>query len=204
MMKKRLKILVLAMFTFGYLGFQMVPLKTQAQTKRATSIEEKITEARTVSEGLFQRVKGLLLEKIKDGNFAEAAEVCSNVAQQMTKDYAAEKGIDVHRVSLKLRNPLNRPDKFEKKRLRIFEKEIAENKTASEYYEVIEKDDERILRYMKPIIIQEMCLKCHGSESQIPADVMRILANKYPKDRATGYKIGDVRGAISVSISLEK
>lgn len=185
-------------------GFQILSFKSEAQTKKAANIDEKVANARTVADGLFQRVRGLLLEKIKDGNFAEAAEVCSNVAQQMTKDYAEEKGISVHRVSLKLRNSLNRPDKFEKKRLKIFEREIAENQTASEYYEIVEKDDEQILRYMKPVIIQEMCLKCHGSESQIPADVRRILAVNYPKDRATGYKLGDVRGAISVRIPLEK
>lgn len=204
MMKKRLQILVVAIFAFGYVGFQTLPLKTEAQTKTATDIEEKINEARTVSKGLFQRVKGLLLDKLKDGNFADAAEVCSDVAQQMTKDYAEEKGIDVHRVSLKYRNPLNRPDKFEKKRLKIFDKDITENKTVSEYYEVIGKGDQRILRYMKPVVIQETCLKCHGDSSQIPEAVKKILLTKYPKDKATGYKIGDIRGAISVQIPLAK
>lgn len=203
MMKKRLKILVLAIFACGFIGFQMISFKLEAQTKKPAGIDEKVAQARTIADGLFQRVRGLLMEKIKDGNSAEAAEVCSNVAQQMTKDYAEEKGVDVHRVSLKLRNSLNRPDKFEKKHLKIFEREIADNKPASEYYEVVGKGDEQTLRYMKPVIIQEMCLKCHGSESQIPDEVKKIFAVKYPKDRATGYKVGDVRGAISVRIPLK-
>lgn len=136
-------------------------------------------------------------------NFAEAAEVCSNFAQQMTKDYSEEKGIYIHRVSLKLLNSLNRPDKFEKKHLKTFDQLRSENQTVGEYYEVVEKGDERIVRYMKPVIIQESCLKCHGDSSQIPAEIKKILFAKYPKNRATGYKIGDVRGAISVRMPLK-
>lgn len=195
---KLIKLGITVLFLTSYFVFQVSSERADAQTKSISATDVKVAEARKIADGLFQKVKGLLIAKMNDGNYAEAAEVCSNVAQKMTKDYAEETGIDVHRVSLKYRNPLNRPDKFEKKRLKIFEREIAENKTVSEYYEVIEKGDERILRYMKPVIIQEMCLKCHGDNSQIPDAVKKILFAKYPKDKATGYKIGDVRGAISV------
>jgi hypothetical protein len=39
-------------------------------------------------------------------------------------------------------------------------------------------------------------------EENISADVKPILAEKYPEDRATGFLIGDLRGAVSVKIVL--
>jgi len=39
-------------------------------------------------------------------------------------------------------------------------------------------------------------------EENISADVKTILAEKYPEDRATGFLVGDLRGAISVKIFL--
>jgi hypothetical protein len=56
---------------------------------------------------------------------------------------------------------------------------------------------------MQPIRVQAMCLSCHGDPAGIPAEVKEILASRYPKDLATGYKAGDLRGAVSVRIPLD-
>jgi hypothetical protein len=200
---KTIKITIIALLLVGYFAV-MFPFSNISAQKSLPNNDAEITKARNAADGLFQRVRGLLMEKMKDGNFVEAAEVCSNVAQNMTKEFAEEQGADVYRVSLKLRNSLNRPDKFEKKHLKMFDRLRAENQPVEEYSEVVGAGDKRMLRYMKPVIIQESCLKCHGDSSQIPAEVRKILFEKYPKDKATGYKIGDVRGAISVRIPLFK
>jgi hypothetical protein len=46
-----------------------------------------------------------------------------------------------------------------------------------------------------------MCLACHG-ESLEPA-VAAKLAAAYPKDQATGFRAGDLRGAFWVELSTE-
>jgi HAMP domain-containing protein len=51
-------------------------------------------------------------------------------------------------------------------------------------------------RYSQPIYVQESCLKCHGDPKGAPADVIA----KYGDKRAFGYKVGDVRGIISVKL----
>ena len=38
----------------------------------------------------------------------------------------------------------------------------------------------------------QLCVTCHG-ESLAP-DVQERLAERYPTDRATGYRVGDLRG----------
>ena len=46
------------------------------------------------------------------------------------------------------------------------------------------------------------CLACHGAPEQIPAEVAAILAERYPDDQATGYAVGDLRGALWAEVRL--
>ena len=46
--------------------------------------------------------------------------------------------------------------------------------------------------YVEPIIVQPLCLACHGSE--ITRDIRAQITELYPDDRATGFKAGDLRG----------
>lgn len=200
---KTTKIIVISLFVVGFVSFQTSYFKSFAQTKTEDELTAKVAEARKTADGLMQSVRGVLVEMVKDGKFAEAAEACSTMAQEMTKNYAENTGIEVYRVSLKYRNSLNRPDKREKRQLKLFDKQVAENKPVTDYYDVVKSGNKRELLYMKPLVVQGMCLKCHGSNSEIPADVKKLFAVKYPKDKAIGYKVGDVRGAITVRIPLK-
>lgn len=58
-------------------------------------------------------------------------------------------------------------------------------------------------RYMKALPTQPMCLACHGGADEIPADVGARLRELYPGDRAVGYEVGQVRGAITVRRALD-
>ena len=51
---------------------------------------------------------------------------------------------------------------------------------------------------MRAIPLSPSCLTCHGSENDIPPVVKDHIQKLYPEDRATGYALGDVRGAFSV------
>ncbi|MEA2073123.1 MAG: DUF3365 domain-containing protein, partial [Campylobacterota bacterium] len=83
-------------------------------------------------------------------------------------------------TSLKLINPNNAPDAFEKAALEKFDASSA----AKEHYKKIKNTQgQNELRYIKPLIVRESCLKCHSHQ---------------------GYKVGDVRGGISITLSLEK
>lgn len=83
-----------------------------------------------------------------------------------------------HITSLKLMNPENAPDVFEKKALQQFEKS-----PINEIISIETIENSKYLRYISPLYIEEACLKCHAWQ---------------------GYKIGDVRGAISVTIPMDK
>ena len=51
-------------------------------------------------------------------------------------------------------------------------------------------------RIIRPLAVQPLCLSCHGGPDAIPVEIAEILAERYPKDQATGYAVGDLRGVV--------
>ena len=49
---------------------------------------------------------------------------------------------------------------------------------------------------MKASLTAEVCLNCHGTE--LKEDVAARVNTLYPEDKATGFNIGDIRGAFWV------
>jgi hypothetical protein len=56
-------------------------------------------------------------------------------------------------------------------------------------------------RYMKAIPTGELCLTCHGGS--IDPDLAARIRAGYPKDQATGFKLGELRGAFTLSKPLD-
>ena len=108
----------------------------------------------------------------------------------------------MYRVSLKTRNKDNNPDKWEKRVLKLFEQLKSEGKDIQhlEAYNI----ENNNLRYMKAIVVQKKCLTCHGQVDAIPVEVKEAIDTLYPEDEATWYKEGDIRGAFSVNMLLER
>ena len=149
-------------------------------------------------------LKEILVKEMQKNGVIAAVSVCSDTAQLLTVNYGFSKGIYIKRVSFKNRNINNAPDGFETKVLKTFEHLSSQNKLndATEFFELIEEKGVFSVRYMKPIVIQAPCLSCHGTSNQISEDVKVILNNKYPTDKATGYQLDDLRGAVSIQKTL--
>ncbi len=105
-------------------------------------------------------------------------------------------GYQLRQISSKYRNPKNNPDKFEENALAEFEK----NKKLSEYKGVDKISGQKVLRFLIPLYMEEACLKCHSAKETIPD----FIQEDYPEDKATDYTFGDLRGAISVTIPIDK
>lgn len=71
-------------------------------------------------------------------------------------------------------NPINKADEFEKRALKYVRKN-----SSNEYFELNENEK---YRYLGALIIEKSCLPCHEHQ---------------------GYKIGDIRGGISISLSTD-
>ncbi|HEY5995554.1 MAG TPA: DUF3365 domain-containing protein, partial [Candidatus Deferrimicrobiaceae bacterium] len=89
-------------------------------------------------------------------------------------ELAEKRGVlQFHITSDRPLNPENSPDPFERSSLARFAGGVSE----SSCYE--EKEGKSYFRYMAPLPVREACLRCHGMQ---------------------GYRLGDVRGGISVTI----
>ncbi len=99
-------------------------------------------------------------------------------------------GIRLKQTSLKFRGDYNRPDDFEDGMLKKMESGWERGKAHSEETTA---GGRKVLRYMLPIYIAKPCLACHGD----PAGELDIAGR--PKE---GYKEGDLRGAISVTVPI--
>lgn len=158
--------------------------------------------ARRISTQLTDKIRALLMQELKAGGFAGAVNVCSKLAQKTTREFSARAGHTVRRVSLKYRNPDNAPDGYEAAKLAALARLHAEKRLPAETWEVVREGGRETLRYLKPILVLPMCLACHGPAGQIAPEVRSVLEKEYPRDRAAGYRGGELRGAVSVTVVL--
>jgi hypothetical protein len=157
---------------------------------------------RAAALDLMGSLKSRLVQELQEGGPASAVSVCSEVAQEIADKHSSE-SMHVRRVSLKVRNPADTPDAWERGRLQDWHRLHAEGELPGEQYYVLEHDGRREARYLKPIMIQKPCLNCHGPEDRLSEEVKQRLRTLYPNDEATGYEVGDLRGAVSVRASLD-
>jgi hypothetical protein len=96
------------------------------------------------------------------------------------------------------------PDAWEQQVLADFQKRIDNGESIADisHEEIVKEPDGKYFRFMKAIGVKPPCLQCHGSEKEISDSVKTILREKYPHDRAIGYKPGDLRGAVSIKQPL--
>lgn len=99
------------------------------------------------------------------------------ITREIHSHFAEQFGVFGHMTSLKLLNPDNAPDDWERNGLEKFDQGVTDDIS-----EVYARDNKKFLRLMKPLFMEESCLGCHAW---------------------TGIPLGGVRGGISASVPLE-
>ncbi len=165
---------------------------------------EWVVESRQLVKEYGGRLKNALQGSLKVLGAEAAIERCNSMVPDINRDMNESGVWQVGRTSLKIRNLQNAPDNWELQVLQQFQhrKQLGENVEALEYHEIVVQDDgQRYFRYMKAIPMQPVCLTCHGETVNGPlADKVLGL---YPQDQATGFKLGDIRGAFTVSRQID-
>ena len=99
------------------------------------------------------------------------------MTRQLAVIIARQAAIRIHLTSLKLLNPGNKADEWETRALQEFERGLLNEK-----FEIDRSGGAALARYMAPLFVKQPCLACHEQQ---------------------GYKLGEVRGGISVYWSAE-
>jgi signal transduction histidine kinase len=100
------------------------------------------------------------------------------MTRQVHESALKEHGVIGHITSLDPLRPGNAPDSWEAEALRQFA-----DGTTTEVSSIATLNGERYMRLMRPLYVEEGCLSCHGHQ---------------------GYKVGEVRGGISVAVPISE
>jgi len=165
----------------------------------AVSEEQMIAESKQAIKLFAIQLKAQLQQGMKQGGPGNAIKVCNTAAVDIQNQVSEKLGWKISRTSLKLRNSNNLPDEWEKKVLNDFEQRLTSGETIEklEFSETFNESTPAVFRYMKVIPTQGLCLNCHGDK--LTPEVHEKLQKLYPQDQAIGYKVGDIRGAFTIT-----
>ncbi|MBW8038579.1 MAG: DUF3365 domain-containing protein [Planctomycetes bacterium] len=166
----------------------------------ATELNEK-NKAHNIVD-LIIHTRGHLAESIAKAKQEGVFEVTSETlgflpaaaVSRIAEKFSVNKEITLRQVSNKYRNPANKPDAYEA-RILIRMEGNPTHWQDKDWTEKVIENDKATMRYIKPLFVSQACLGCHSDPEKVPA----FIRKKYPDDLATGYRVGDVCGAISVS-----
>lgn len=154
--------------------------------------------AEDFSSQLQQRLQGAMLE----GGAVAAVEVCHADAPLIAEAVMAKHGVQLGRIAApgRNRNPDQTADGWRLETLQAFQRAVDEGADAGQQLSMIRQDlpDGMALRMMRGIATEARCLACHGGT--IDSDVQAAISARYPDDAATGFDIGQLRGALWVEV----
>ena len=101
---------------------------------------------------------------------------------------SSEPGVSAGRTSVRLRNPANAPRPWAAPLVAMH---VGQTARSVEGYAIDLGDKVGVLR---PIVEQRMCAGCHGTADRLAPGVKLIVRERYPSDRATGFRDGEIRG----------
>lgn len=167
-------------------------------------LQREIQFSQKVSQQLAKQLKQRLMAAVKEGGLNAGIEQCKiaapDISQQLIANYP-EKLINAGRVSLKNRNPKNQPSDWQAGRLQKFNELNAKGQLPGFQYRLFKQEGKAGLEFISPISTQGLCLNCHGKTLSEP--LSQQLNNLYPHDKATGYNVGDIRGAFVIRSWLD-
>ncbi len=141
-----------------------------------------------VAATLKKQLGGRLKQKLQEEGPSGAIAYCSEEALPITRRVGDQMGWTLKRITDKARNTSNRATAEEQILLANMRSDLEAGRLEPLY---------RLGNgFYQPLLIEAPCLLCHG-ESLAP-DIREILAERYPDDAATGYRLGQLRGAIKV------
>lgn len=164
----------------------------------AAERDERLAASRALVAEFAGELMGELKWAIESGGPAAAIGVCRDMAPGIASRLSRQSGAALSRVSSRYRNPLNAPESWQQQALDAFAVAMPTGPQPDplllpEHFEV---DEQGRALYLKAIPVASLCLTCHGEV--LAEQVASQLGDDYPHDRATGYRLGELRGAFSV------
>jgi hypothetical protein len=163
-----------------------------------------IKEAMLLGEEISSKAQGELMtalqKAISEHGVTGAISFCNLNALPILAEVSDQYGVEIRRVSEDFRNPEDQPRPDEKEILSAYTYNTEKGFANEPNIQKIQNGE--VLLYTKAIVIpNNLCLNCHGELGKdIDSETAAALEKLYPEDKATGHKIGDLRGIWSLRI----
>jgi PAS domain S-box-containing protein len=169
--------------------------------QKAFILEESVEKARIIASEAIQ-AREYLSRQLQIGNVDLSLDrygLIPVVASTRIGELVAE-DLDyrIRQISDRYRNPKNAPDAFEAEMLQRF----YDSPYLREAYQITTLQGERAFRYLQPFRAEESCLECHGDPATAPDYIKTLFPEE--TDQAYHYRIGEIIGAASVTIPMDK
>lgn len=181
----------------------------------ADPVPEWVAQSRVAAGTLASELQQALQSAMVEQGPIGAIDTCQVEAPAIAAA-ASSDSLSVGRTALKLRNPDNAPDAWERQVLLDFQQQLANGADARQLEAYIVEphgadpaateqtpgsaQKRMIGRWMRAIPTQPQCLVCHGPA--IAPDVATAIDRDYPDDAARDFNIGELRGAFTVEVEL--
>ncbi len=161
------------------------------------AVKEPIPDSVFIKKGneivalTFDTLRNSLLHAISSQGVEGAITFCNENAYPITATYADS--VVIRRSALRYRNPKNRPDSLERLILDEMNQQVLS--AGKPGTKIVRSNSGGEIHFFKPIVLQPMCLNCHGAPGkEIAAATVTKIQELYPEDRAVDFKEGDLRG----------
>ena len=161
--------------------------------------EQDLQSAQAAISAYATALKAELTSALQQGGPVNAIQVCNTGASIIGEKISLSHDVTINRISLKNRNPLNKPADWQREVLESFEQQqkLGQPPNTLDWSQVLKKDGTDKFRYMKAIPTGGLCLQCHGPS--IAPQISQAIGELYPSDTATGFTEGQIRGAFVVT-----
>jgi hypothetical protein len=161
---------------------------TWPASEAPAELRPAISRADLVIVGMQDSVLRELNDALSRGGPGTAIASCHLDATVVAQRLARTDGIAAGRTSDRLRNPSNLPRPWA---AALVQANAGKQARSVEGFAVDLGDKVGVLR---PIAERAMCAGCHGPSEALSPAVRSVLADRYPVDRAVGFKEGEIRG----------
>ena len=183
---------------FIFIALGILLFSCNKKSKEETTVISE--ESKEILQKYALETKGVLgknlMNAINTQGTEKAIEFCSTKAIVLTDSMSIAFNASIKRVSDKPRNPINMANDNETAFINELKQKISKGEKMTPKFT---ESDGKITGYF-PIETNAMCLQCHGSKDlDIKPNVLKKIAQLYPKDQATGYKENQIRGIFVVT-----
>ncbi len=174
---------------------QPAPVQASEPTGDAAAQAVKRAEAATADLG-----RTLREAQMAASGPVGAVDFCHDKAPGIAEAVATRHGVKIGRVGVRVRNPGNAAEGWQREALDDFARRAAKGEAPQTLQTTQWETGQDTLHYARGIRTEAACLLCHGPAVAEP--VRAAILARYPQDAATGFEEGALRGAFWVAVPM--